>query len=174
MLFGSQVQHESSMKAARLSLFIFLLSFTEQTTAQHDACPSWFIFQAHNGSSITCHCIYSSLTGVKCFPILQFGFCVTYNSSTEIVELGPCPYVSRYNTTSTTIIDYKVFYILPDNASLLNKFMCGPLNREGHCVGSVKISMLLHYTLTLWNAVSAGDMVMDGPCTIFWNSSQQL
>ena len=127
------------MKAARLCLFIFLLSFTEQTTAQHDACPSWFIFQAHNGSSITCHCIYSSLTGVKCFPILQFGFCVTYNSSTEIVELGPCPYVSHYNTyTSTGIVDNNVFNILPDNASLLNEFMCGPLNREGPLCGKCK------------------------------------
>ena len=127
------------MKAAHLCLFIFLLSFTEQTTAQHDACPSWFIFQAHNGSSITCHCIYSSLTGVKCFPILQFGFCVTYNSSTEIVELGPCPYVSHYNTyTSIGIVDNNVFYILPDNASLLNEFMCGPLNREGPLCGKCK------------------------------------
>ena len=125
------------MKAARLCLFIFLLSFTEKTTAQHDACPSWFISQAYNSSSAICYC-NNSLTGVKCFPILQFGFCVTYNSSTEIVELGPCPYVSRYNTTSTTIIDYKVFYILPDNASLLNKFMCGPLNREGPLCGKCK------------------------------------
>ena len=41
-------------------------------------------------------------------------------------------------------------------------------------MGSAKISMVLHDTFTLWNAVSAGDMVMDGPCTIFWNSSQQL
>ena len=30
----------------------------------------------------------------------------------------------------------------------------------------------LHYTHTLWNAVSAGDMVMDGDYTIFWNSSR--
>ena len=126
------------MKAARLCLFIFLLSFTEQTTAQHDACPSWFISQAYNSSSAICYC-NNSLTGVKCFPILHFGNCITYNSSTEIVELGPCPYVSHYNTyTSTAIIDYKVFYILPNNASLLNKFMCGPLNREGPLCGKCK------------------------------------
>ena len=28
------------------------------------------------------------------------------------------------------------------------------------------MAMALHYTHTLWNAVSAGDMVMDGSCTI--------
>ena len=128
MLFGSQVQHKSSMKAAHLCLFIFLLSFTEKTTAQHNACPSWFISQAYNSSSAICYC-NNSLTGVKCFPILHFGNCITYNNTTEIVEAGPCPYVSHYNTyISTAIIDDKIFYILPDNAYLLNEFMCGPLN----------------------------------------------
>ena len=34
------------------------------------------------------------------------------------------------------------------------------------------MAMVLDYTHTLWNAVSAGDMVTDGSCTIFWNSSQ--
>ena len=34
-------------------------------------------------------------------------------------------------------------------------------------MGSVKMATALHYTHTLWNAVSAGDMDMDGSCTIF-------
>ena len=34
------------------------------------------------------------------------------------------------------------------------------------------MAMALHYIHTLWNAVSAEDMVMDGSCTISWNSSQ--
>ena len=33
------------------------------------------------------------------------------------------------------------------------------------------MAMALHHTHTLWNAVSAGDMVMDGSCTISWNVS---
>ena len=36
----------------------------------------------------------------------------------------------------------------------------------------VKMVMELHYTNTLWNAASAGDMVMDGSCTISWNFSR--
>ena len=73
------MQHKSTMKAAHFSLFIFLLSFTEQTTAQRDACPSWSI--SVNSSSTTCYC-NNSLSGVKCFPILCVGNCMTYNSST--------------------------------------------------------------------------------------------
>ena len=42
--------------------------------------------------------------------------------------------------------------------------MCGPINEKVNCGESVKMTMALHYTriYTLWNAVSAGDMVMDG------------
>ena len=29
--------------------------------------------------------------------------------------------------------------------------------------------MVLHYAHTLWNAISAGDMVMDGSSTTSWN-----
>ena len=32
--------------------------------------------------------------------------------------------------------------------------------------------MALHCTPTLWNAVSAGDMAVGGPCTISWNCFQ--
>ena len=38
--------------------------------------------------------------------------------------------------------------------------MCGPLNREGTLCE--KMDTVLHCTHTLWNAVSAGGMVMDG------------
>ena len=40
-----------------------------------------------------------------------------------------------------------------------------------HFVESVKMAMALHCTHILLNAVSAGDMVMDGSCTIPWNVS---
>ena len=43
---------------------------------------------------------------------------------------------------------------------------------KAHCVESVKMAMGLHYTHTLWNAVSAGEVVMDGSCTFFLNWSQ--
>ena len=85
------------------------------------------------------------------------------------LEFGACPYIAHYNTTRFHGLSY---IQLPSNLSLLDEFMCGPLNENVNCVGSVKMAMALHYTHTLWNAVSAGDMVMDGSCTISWNCSQ--
>ena len=153
------------MKALCFALLIPLFSI-KQTTAQQDVCPPWFI--PDNTSSTGCSC--QGLDEViKCgldFPLLHLGFCMTYNSTTEATAFGPCPYIAQY-------ISFVNYIQLPENVSLLNEFMCGPLNREKvSCVESVKIAMALHYTHTLWNAVSAGDMVMDGPCTFSWNCSQ--
>ena len=59
---------------------------------------------------------------------LKFGSCLTYDSTTERTDYGACPYITHYNNTSAG----HMFYIeLPVNVSLLNEFMCGPLNREG-------------------------------------------
>ena len=53
-------------------------------------------------------------------------------SSIGLVKL---PYIAHYNTIS----DDRYLYIqLPDNVSLLNEFMCGPLNREGTLCGKCK------------------------------------
>ena len=54
---------------------------------------------------------------------------MTYNSSSEITEFGPCPYVGHY--FNITFVDIICYIRLPSDASLLNEFMCGPLNREG-------------------------------------------
>ena len=98
-------------------------------------CPPWFI--PDNRSSTGCSC-QGSPTAAKCgenSPLLHFGYCATYDSTSEKTNHGPCPYIAHYNTTT---IDY-VFYIqLPENASLLNEFMCGPLNREGTLCGKCK------------------------------------
>ena len=155
------------------SLFILLFIFTEQITARKDVCPPWFV--QDNKSTTGCSCGNAYANGaIVCgsdSPLLHFGFCMTYNSANETTEYGPCPFIARYNSNTASFSD--VWYLqLPSNASLLNEFMCGPLNREVHCVRSVKMAMVLHCTRTLWSAVSAGDMVMDGSCTISWNCFQ--
>ena len=120
------------MKALQIFLFIFMLCFNEQTIAQQDICPSRFI--ADNTSSTGC----SSDSVVCCdleVTLLHLGNCMTYNSTCDTIEHGPCPYIGSYNTTNFD----GFFYIqLPDNASLLNEFMCGPLNREGELCGKCK------------------------------------
>ena len=119
-------------------LLFLLFSFAVQTTGQQDACPPWFI--PDNSSSTGCSCSPDVHRYVQCgsdFPLVRFSNCMTYNKSTESTEVGPCPYITRYNT-NTTIVDH-VFYIqLPSNVSLLNNFMCGPLNREGTLCGKCK------------------------------------
>ena len=127
-------------------VFIFMFSFTEQTTAQRDVCPPWFI--PDNTSSTGCSCQHDA--NVYCgpdFPFLQFGFFMTYDKKTGATEYGACPYIARYNTTHIA----GEFYIqLPSNVSLLNESMCGPLNREGPLCGKCKDGFgiaLYSYTL---------------------------
>ena len=60
---------------------------------------------------------------------------MTYNSTIEVTEFGRCPYIAHYNTTYD---DSSLYIQLPDNVSLLNEFMCGPLNREGTLCGTCK------------------------------------
>ena len=87
---------------------------------------------------------------------------MTYNNSTGTTEYG-CPVIGHYNTTYVA----GIFYIqLPINVSLLNEFMCGPLNREGPLCGRCKDGYgVALYSYTLQCSKYWG-MVMDGSCTI--------
>ena len=117
------------------SVFIFLFSFVEQTIAKQDVCPSWFI---PDNTSITGWYYYLHGSKVMCGPdflLLRFGYCMTYNNTTGTTEYGTCPFIGHYNTAYVA----DLFYIrLPSNVSLLNEFMCGPLNREGPLCGRCK------------------------------------
>ena len=147
------------------SLFILLFIFTEQTTARKDVCPPWFVQDNKSATGCSCHHANGAIVCDSDFPLLHFAFCMTYNSANETTEYGPCPYIGQYNSNTASFSGVR-YLQLPSNASLLNEFVCGPLNREVHCVEGVRMAMALHCTHTLWNAVSAGDMVMDGSCTI--------
>ena len=113
------------MKAMEIFLLI-LFSLTEQTAAQQDVFPP--CFSPDNSSSVEWYCCNfdKDMDCASDFPLLLFGNCMTYNSTTETLEYGPCPYIAHYNNVTTV---NGVFYIqLPMNLSLLNEFMCGPLN----------------------------------------------
>ena len=72
---------------------------------------------------------------IKCSSkqtLLYFGFCMTYDNVTETTEYTKCPYVAEYPTAD------EVYIKLPQNVSLLNDFMCGPLNWEGTLCGRCK------------------------------------
>ena len=123
------------MKAKWHFLFIFLFTLTEQSTAQQDICPPWFVSDNRSSTGCSCHSIYPDVRCGSDYPLLHLGNCMTYNSETKVTAVGPCPYIAHYNTTS---VDY-VFYIqLTNNVSLLEISMCGPLNREGELCGKCK------------------------------------
>ena len=117
-----------------IELLLLVLFSIWQTSAQQDVCPPWFV--PDNRSSTGCSC-RSSYGEVICdlTTLLQLGFCMTYNSTTKTAEYGPCPYITHYKVTS---VDYVLYIQLPSNVSLLNEFMCGPLNREGPLCGKCK------------------------------------
>ena len=127
-----------SMKAVQFQcvLLAFLFSFTEQATGKRDVCPPWFTPDNRSSTGCSCGRVGSQVYCRSDFPLLHPGFCMTYNSANETTEYGPCPYIGQYNSTATF---NDVWYLqLPSNASLLNEFMCGPLNREGELCGKCK------------------------------------
>ena len=125
------------MNAVEIFLFVPLLSFVnlEQTTAQQDVCPPWFIPDNKSSTGCSCRTSYDEVVCGSHSALLKLGFCMTYNYTTETAEYGPCPYITHYKTVSA---GYVLYVQLPQNVSLLNEFMCGPLNREGELCGKCK------------------------------------
>ena len=59
--------------------------------------------------------------------LLAFGCCVTYSEDTRLLSVTECLNIQStgYNVSTPGYI------LLPRNLSLLNDYMCGPLNRKG-------------------------------------------
>ena len=134
------------------SLLIVVFTLLVQCSAKQDDCPPWSI--PDNTSNTGCSCGGSYGDEVKCSPeqtLLHFGYCMTYDSAIETTEYAKCPYAAEYPTVDLLYIR------LPQNVSLLNDFMCGPLNREGILCGKCKPeygTALYSYTLQCercWN-----------------------
>ena len=97
-----------------------------------DSCPLWFYYDSDTDP---CHCFdyYAGYCyGNKAY--LLSGFCATYDKETDIISLSMCPY--RGFTYHEIKTDW--YLELPDNISLLNDYMCEPLNREGILCSSCK------------------------------------
>ena len=95
-------------------------------------CPPWFHFDWETQS---CQCL--TFYGARCFnnkAYLLTSFCATLDADTEVLSLGVCPY------QGFSIVSYGDHWYtpLPDNASELNDYMCGPLNRKGRLCSECK------------------------------------
>ena len=128
--------YKNYIMKANCFFLLVLFSFTEQTTARRDVCPPWFIPDSTSITGCSCHHDYVKVMCGPDFTLLHSGFCMTYNNATGVTEFGACPYIGHYNTT--TIVQGFFYIQLPSNVSLLNEFMCGPLNREGSLCGKCK------------------------------------
>ena len=65
---------------------------------------------------------------------LLVSFCATLDADTEVLSLGVCP----YQGFSTVSYGDHWYTPLPDNASELNDYMCGSLNRKGRLCSECK------------------------------------
>ena len=125
-----------------IGMLIILFSFPDQTTAQRDVCPPWFIPDNTSITGCSCHQDVSKVYCGPDLPLFYFGFCMSYSNKTGATEYGPHPYIGCYNTT--TYIDGTFYIQFRSHVSLLNEFMCGPLNREGElCLAMEAISQTL-------------------------------
>ena len=132
----------NSVGLAQLILFN-ILGFT---SANQGDCPPWSFPDANNGTD--CVCRSAERLEVKCsrgHAMLRVGVCMTYNSTTEITEIGLCPYIYQRSNLSRDN-----FFPLPKHISNLTSFMCGSLHRKGRLCGECEDGFgpaLYSYTL---------------------------
>ena len=94
-----------------------------------DQCPLWFYF---NTTTKQCECYTNPITDgiVRCTEReaqLRLSYCMTY-------EEGGGIYLAHCHYFQGDANSYKIagnYIILPKNASELNDYMCGPMNRKG-------------------------------------------
>ena len=136
---------------ARLLFLLFALLV--QCATKQDVCPPWSI--PDNSSNTGCSCGIAYHEEIKCNSNRHCynldSVAMTYENVTETTEYAKCPYAAEYPTAD------QIYIKLPQNVSLLNDFMCAPLNREGTLCGRCKPEYglaLYSYTLQCercWN-----------------------
>ena len=141
------------MTGQRTGFLLFLTLFLARTncsssevnTARNASgkdldCSTWFVSVTSEGSSY-CECGKSLNGHVRCNNASQEvailpGYCMSYDESSRQTVLGECLYTQIYYVDSSWS---QYGYIpLPNNASDLNSFICGPYNRDGLLCGRCK------------------------------------
>ena len=81
-------------------------------------------------------CVCAGTDKVLCLPSGQVfvhgGYCVTYDDTRALTQLGKCLYKDRH---SMILLQYSS---VPSNVSELDEYKCGPLNRTGMLCGKCK------------------------------------
>ena len=108
------------------------VQLAEGETINH-GCPSWFVPVSNTSNRCKCgepiHPHYPTRT-VQCDPItkqtmMPLENCMDYDEKEDKVFVGMCPYINQNSAVNG------VYVKPPKNASQLNEFLCGGLNRTG-------------------------------------------
>ena len=122
------------MKILGVVQLILFVTFLPLTTAnQVDCRHPWFFPDAGNDTECVCSSAETA-TVVKCSKdsvLLRIGVCMTYNSTSKVTSIGPCPYISE----SSNFLFDNIYLRLPNYTSKLTRFMCGSLHRKGLLCG---------------------------------------
>ena len=108
-------------------------SCIETTAVYVQQCPTWFVPKIQNGT-ITCECGPVRTYDVECSTKrnktkLGVGRCMTFNNSTNITNLGWCPYNTKL--WDIPVLSRHHYTTVKQNINDLNDAMCGGLNRTG-------------------------------------------
>ena len=102
-----------------------------QTADENRGCPSWFVPVSNNSNRCKCgEPIHHPGRIVVCDPntkqtLLLIGNCMDYDEEEDMVFIGGCPFINQKGAVDG------VYVKPPKNASELNQFLCGGLNRTG-------------------------------------------
>ena len=129
------MQYWSVLLVHLFSLQVDLSVCSELNTALSSAedfpseCPPWFFY---NDSIHQCQCFETFSLDIRCTSeeaLLRFGRCMTYQEETE-TSLSSCLYFLIDSFLDN--VTEGLFITLPRNVTLLNDYMCRPLNRKGY------------------------------------------
>ena len=88
-------------------------------------------------------------------PLLEVGYCATYNNETRRISIATC---SDYQLGSYNVTSSGKYIQLPSDLSQLNEYMCGPLNKKVSCV-EIAVMDLVPRSLHLVTGVSTALML---------------
>ena len=119
-----------------LQVVPLLVLVISATAVSEIDCPPWFNWVNSSGY---CVCASEDILTIECDQVNQKSYlrlltCVFYNSDTDEIAAGRCPFIFPNSNRLT--------FLLPNNVNDLNKFVCGNFSREvkgplcGKCTGN--------------------------------------
>ena len=109
---------------------------SKEDSAELGTCPPWFL----PTENATCKCAKIPGRMLKCDErlnetLLLGCYCMTYESATSELVIGPCLYDCFFQKTADIFLGIGTYLRLPQNVANVTAAVCGPLNRTGRLCG---------------------------------------